>query len=120
MERGRGVRSILPLLDAVKVRTGKVGRSKKHFKVLAADKGYHSKDLRKCLRKRGTRLQIPKRIWNDKKPHGRPLKNDTPRFQAERGHLPGYKGNTADWWYVGNVYLSVSMRFLPWVSFIHG
>ncbi|KOR30750.1 hypothetical protein TI04_04335 [Achromatium sp. WMS2] len=56
--------------------------------MLAADKGYHSKDLRKRLRKRGTRPKIPKRVWNDKKPPGRPLKNDTPRFQAERGRLP--------------------------------
>ncbi|KOR31387.1 hypothetical protein TI04_01180 [Achromatium sp. WMS2] len=78
------IHQVIPLLDAVKVRTGKVGRPKKHFKVLAADKGYDSKDLRKRLRKRGTRPQIPKRVWNDKKPPGRPLKNNTPRFQAER------------------------------------
>ncbi|KOR30312.1 transposase [Achromatium sp. WMS2] len=78
---------VIPLLDAVKVRIGKVGRPKKHFKVLAADKGYDSKDSRKCLRKRGTRPQIPKRVWNDKKPPGRPSKNDTLRFQEERAFV---------------------------------
>jgi IS5 family transposase len=52
--------------------------------VLAADKGYDAKDLRNRLRKRGIRPQIPKRVWNTKKPRGRPMKKDIPRFQAER------------------------------------
>jgi len=73
---------VVPLLDAVKVRTGRAAR--KRFKVLAADKGYDSKALRHRLRRRGTRAQFPKRVWKTKKTRGRPLKNDTPRFQAER------------------------------------
>jgi hypothetical protein len=71
-------------LDALKVRTGRPGRPRKRFKVLATDKGYDAKALRQCLRKRGIRAQIPKRVWKPKKTRGRPLKQDVPRFQAER------------------------------------
>jgi transposase len=75
---------VVPLLNSVRVRTGKKGRPRKRFKVLAADKGYDSKALRQKLRKRGIRAQFPKRVWKIKKTRGRPLKNDTPRFQMER------------------------------------
>jgi transposase len=75
---------VLPLLDSLHIRTGKRGRPRKRLKVLAADKGYDAKDLRNRLRKRGIRPQIPKRVWNTKKPRGRPMKKDIPRFQAER------------------------------------
>jgi Transposase DDE domain len=43
-----------------------------------------TKALRHRLRKRGIRPQIPKRVWKTKKPRGRPLTKDVPRFQAER------------------------------------
>ena len=46
---------ILPLLDSVKLKTLKRGRPKKRVKVLAADKGYDSKEKRAALRKRGIR-----------------------------------------------------------------
>ena len=62
-ERAQGV----PLLDAVKVRTGKRGRPRKRLKVIATDKGYDAKALRQQLRKRGIRAQIPKRVWKTKK-----------------------------------------------------
>ena len=75
---------VLPLLDAIKVRTGRPGRPRKRFKVLVTDKGYDAKALRQQLRKRGIRAQIPKRVWQTKKPRGRPLKKDVPRCQAER------------------------------------
>ena len=75
---------VLPLLGSLHIRTGKRGRPRKQLKVLAADKGYDAKDLRNRLRKRGIRPQIPKRVWNTKKPRGRPMKKDIPRFQAER------------------------------------
>lgn len=75
---------VLPLLEASKVRTGRPGRPRKRFKVLATDKGYDAKALRQQLRKRGIRAQIPKRVWKSKPPRGRPLKKDVPRFQAER------------------------------------
>jgi transposase len=75
---------VIPLLDALHVRTGKRGRPRKRFKVLAADKGYDANDLRQCLRKRGIRAQLPKRVWKTRKPRGQPMKKDVPRFQAER------------------------------------
>ena len=44
---------VVPLLDAVKVHTGKRGRPRKRLKVIATDKGYDAKTLRQQLRKRG-------------------------------------------------------------------
>jgi transposase len=75
---------VFPLLDALHVHTGQRGRPRKRLKVLAADKGYDAKALRHRLRKRGIRPQIPKRVWKHRKPRGRPMKKDIPRFQAER------------------------------------
>jgi IS5 family transposase len=75
---------VLPLLDALHVRTGKPGRPRKRLKVLAMDKGYDAKDLRHRLRRRGIRPQIPKRVWKRRKPRGRPIKKEVPRYQAER------------------------------------
>ena len=75
---------VLPLLDAVQVRTGKRGRPRKRLKVIAPDKGYDAKALRQQLRKRGIRAQLPKRVWKTKKNRGRPIKKAVPRFQAER------------------------------------
>ena len=75
---------VLPLLDAVKVRTGHRGRPRKRLKVIATDKGYDATALRHQLRKRGIRAQLPKRVWKTKKPRGRPIKQVVPRFQAER------------------------------------
>ncbi len=75
---------VMPLLNSVHIKTGKAGRPRKRFKVLAGDKGYDSSELRKNLRKRGIRPQLPKRIWGGKRKPGRPIKNDAPRFQVER------------------------------------
>ena len=75
---------VLPLLDAVKIRTGKRGRLRKRLKVIATEKGYDAKALREKLRKRGIRAQIPKRVWKTKKNRGRPITKVVPRFQAER------------------------------------
>ena len=75
---------VIPLLDALHIRTGKRGRPRKRLKVSAADKGYDAKDLRRRLRTRGIRPQIPKRRWKTKKLRGRPIKKDVPRYQAER------------------------------------
>ncbi len=41
---------VLPLLDEVKLKTLKPGRPRKRLKVLAAEKGYDSKDKRAALR----------------------------------------------------------------------
>src|SRR2546422_7070452 len=65
---------VLPLLDAVEVRTGKRGRPRKRLKVIATDKGYDAKALRQQLRKRGIRPQIPKRVWKAEQNRGRPSK----------------------------------------------
>ncbi len=75
---------VIPLLDSLHIRTGKRGRPRKRLKVLAADKGYDAKGLRQRLRTRGIRPQIPKRVWKSRKPRGRPIKQEVPRYQAER------------------------------------
>jgi transposase len=75
---------VLPLLDTICLRTGKRGRPRKRFKVLAADNGDDAKDLRQRLRRGGSRPQIPKRVGKTRKPRGRPINKDVPRFQAER------------------------------------
>jgi hypothetical protein len=75
---------VMPLLDAVTIKTGKCGRPRKRPKVLAADKGYDARALRQQLRRRGIRAQWPKRVWKTRKLRGRPLRMDVPRVQAER------------------------------------
>ncbi|MBE8992619.1 transposase [Nostoc sp. LEGE 12450] len=75
---------VLPLLDRVKLKTLKRGRPRKRLKVLAADKGYDSKEKRAALRKRGIRPQWPKRVWKTRKNRGRPIKISVSRFQQER------------------------------------
>ncbi len=75
---------VLPLLDTLHIRTGKRGRPRKRLKVLAMDKGYDAKNLRRRLRRRGIRPQIPNRGWKSRQPRGRPIKQDVPRSQAER------------------------------------
>lgn len=75
---------VIPLLDSIKVKTNKPGRPRKRVKVLAADKGYDSKEKRAVLRQRGIRPQFPKRNWKTKKNLGRPIKISAPRFQQER------------------------------------
>ena len=74
----------MPLLDAVTINTGTRGRPRKRPTVLTADKGDDAKALRRQRRQRGIRAQLPKRVWTGRKPRGRPLKMDVPRFQAER------------------------------------
>jgi hypothetical protein len=75
---------VLPRLDAVRLRTGKRGRPRKRPQVIVTDTGYEAKALRRQVRTRGIRAQIPKRVWKPKRPRGRPIKIDVPRFQAAR------------------------------------
>ena len=75
---------VLPLLDTIRLRTGKRGRPRKRLQVIVTDKGYDAHPLRQQLRTRGIRAQIPTRSWKSKPPRGRPMKRDMPRFQAER------------------------------------
>jgi hypothetical protein len=75
---------VIPLLDAVRLRTGRRGRPRKRLQVIVTDKGYDAHALRQQLRQRGLRAQIPKRVWESKPPRGRPMKKEVPRCQAER------------------------------------
>ena len=75
---------ILTLLDSVKLKTLKPGNPKRRVKILAADKGYDSKEKRSALRSRGIRPQFPKRSYKTKKNKGRPIKISVPRFKQER------------------------------------
>jgi transposase len=52
---------VLPLLNTINVKTFAVGRHRKRFRVLAADKGYDAHWLRMALTKRGIRGHIAKR-----------------------------------------------------------
>ena len=103
---------VVPLLDAVKVHTGKRGRPRKRLKVIATDKGYEAKALRQQLRKRGIRAQIPKCVWQTKKNRGRPIKKWS-HDSKRSGHLPGSRSNTAAWWSVGSALRPASKRFWP-------
>lgn len=60
---------MIHLLDKVKLKTLKHGRPRKRLKVLAADKGYDSKQQRANLRKRGIRPQIPRASLENKEEH---------------------------------------------------
>jgi Transposase DDE domain len=75
---------VIPLLDALHIRTGKQGRPRTRLKVLAADREYDTTDLRRRLRTRGIRPQMLKRVWQRRKPRGRPITQEVPRCQAER------------------------------------
>ncbi|NRB09864.1 MAG: hypothetical protein HRU34_24250 [Richelia sp.] len=75
---------VIPLLDSLKVKTNKRGKPCKPLKVLAADKGYYSKDKRTALPRRGIRPQWPKGVWKTKNNKGRPIKISVPPFQQER------------------------------------
>ena len=61
---------VMPLIDRIKVKNNQPGRNSKRVKVLAADKGYDSKDLRAALRKRGIRPQLPKGTSEEKEKSG--------------------------------------------------
>jgi Transposase DDE domain len=75
---------VVPLLDTLHRRTGTRGRPRQRLKVLAMDQGDDAQDLRRRLRRRGIRPQIPRRVWKRHKPRGRPLNMDVPRDPVER------------------------------------
>jgi hypothetical protein len=102
---------VLPLLNAVKLRTGKRGRPRKRLKVIATDKGYDVKVLRQPLRKRGIRAQLPKRVWKTKKNRGRPIKKWYHGFRPS-GPLPGFRRNIVASSSAGNASQRVSRRSL--------
>ena len=61
---------VIPLLDSIKVKTNKPGRPRKRVKVLAADKGYDSKEKCAVLRQRGIRPQFPRASLEDQEKSG--------------------------------------------------
>ena len=61
---------VMPLTRRIRVKNNQPGRPRKPVKVIAADKGYDSKDLRAALRKRGIRPQLQKRTSEDKEKSG--------------------------------------------------
>ncbi len=76
---------VLPLLESIHLLpTGRVGRPRERLKVLAGDHGYDSAELRPNLRTRGSRPQLPKRLWGGRRKPGRPLNTEVPRFPVER------------------------------------
>jgi Transposase DDE domain len=74
----------MPLRDAVTINTGTRGRPCQRPQVLAADPGYDAKALRQRVRRHGIRPPLPTRGWKTRKPRGRLLTMDVPRFPAER------------------------------------
>jgi hypothetical protein len=75
---------VIPLLEALHIRTGQRRRPRTWFKVLAAEKGDDANDLRHRLRKRAIRPQMPHRVWQTNQPRGAPHEQDVPRCQAQR------------------------------------
>jgi len=76
---------VVPLLGAIKLKTGRKGRPRCRPKELQADKGYDSKELRNQLRKKGIRPLIPLREWQGrKKRRGRRPPTLVDRWKVER------------------------------------
>jgi hypothetical protein len=93
---GDELAQVIPLLDALHIRTGKRGRPRKRLKVLATDKEYDAKHPRHRLRTRGSQPQISQRGWKSCKPRGRPINQDVPRFQVERT-VAGFQRKSRRW-----------------------
>lgn len=76
---------VSPLLELIRLKTNRCGRSRSRPKSLQADKGYDSRELRNDLRRRGIRPLIPRRKWVDRRqPRGRPPSSGTDRWKVER------------------------------------
>ena len=77
-------KQVNPLLDSIRIRTGKRGRPRKRFGRIGFDKGYDDQKIRNRLRGRGIEPEIPKRVWKTKPTRGRPLTKKVPRYKVER------------------------------------
>lgn len=73
---------VLPFLDSIEVKTGRIGRPPKRPAALAGDEGYDRKALRQALRRRGIHAKLNRK--GGKPPKGRPIKVTVPRFLVER------------------------------------
>ena len=79
-ERTEAVKNIAK----INVSNGKPGRPRRCPRIVAGDKGYDSKKMRQTLRRKGIKPEIPKRLWKNKEPLGRPLIKTVKRFVVER------------------------------------
>ncbi|MGR0482691.1 MAG: hypothetical protein ACTFAL_15165 [Candidatus Electronema sp. V4] len=70
-------------LDGIEIEKGRVGRTAKKMRGLAADKGYDSEELRKHLMAKGIHPQIPRKK-NASARRGKAVMMTAPRFKAER------------------------------------
>lgn len=76
---------VLPMLDDIRIRTGRPGRPRRRPKQLAADKGYDSTELRRELRRRSIRPELPRRVWKKRRqPTGPKLTKRVDRYVVER------------------------------------
>lgn len=76
---------VLPLLDAIKLKTYELGRPRKKPSMLQADAGYDVKALRQKLKTRGIKVRIHVNVRNRKQAKvGRPLAKPIDRWIGER------------------------------------
>jgi transposase len=117
---GSEQKQVIPLLNSVLVKTNSPGRPRKRVKVLAADKGYDSKDLRGTLRKRGIRPQLPRASQENKKKSRQTDKNISPTFSNRTLRALGFNGNIVGSLFDGREFLPVSMLLFLWQQFTFG
>ncbi|MGR0482811.1 MAG: transposase [Candidatus Electronema sp. V4] len=101
-------KQVKPLLDGIEIETGRVGRSAKKMRRLAADKGYDSEELRKNLSGKGIHPQI-QRKKNASARRGKPVMMTSPRFKVERT-FSWLQKNSAAWLSAGKFCRNASIR----------
>src|SRR6516225_6154147 len=110
---------VVPLLDAVKVHTGKRGRPRKRLKVIATDKGYDAKALRQQLRSGVYGRRARSASGRRKRTGGDRAKKSSHAFK-QSVPLPGSRRSIAAWWSGGSVLPHVLRRFLLLLRFTSG
>ncbi len=103
---------VLPLLDAVCLRTGKPGRPRKRPKVLAIDKGYDAKALCLQVRQRGIRRRCRNGSGRARNRGAAPI-TWMSHASKRSGRLPGFRKSTAAWSSAGSGTPHVSTHSLP-------
>ena len=110
---------VMPLIDRILVKTNSPGRPRKRVKVLAADKGYDSKDLRKAI----VNVVLDHSCQNE---HGRQRKigADQSRYPChvfnKNDVLHGFNENTVGLLFDGREFLPISMLLFLWQQFTCG
>ena len=108
---------VLPLLDKVKLKTLKRGRPRKRLKVLAADKGYDSKQQRAFLSKRGIR---PKTSLENKEKHSFDPSKSLLQDSSKSVVLLGINVNIVVWLFAGSDRKYILMHSLTLLLSISG